>query len=426
MTIAKSLLSPRLVILQHALEDGNIAALEAFWREVRQQGTPLIEPIQDDTGHALVTFLWRAEEIVENVVVIGDLTGWDFDEGRMTNLPGTDLWYKTCRMGNDARTTYWLAPNDSLISMEKSIGFIEWAERSATWGTDPLNPRAYLIPKHAEDPNEIDIKKSILEMPGARPQPWIVSRPEVPKGQVECHRFHSALLDNERRIWVYTPPVYTAEGATYNLLVLFDGQTYTSLVPAPTILDNLLSEQLIPPTVTILVDSPDQQARDRELTCYPPFADFLVQELMPWARHSYHICADPARTLVGGLSNGGLAPAYVGLKYPEVFGNVLSQSGSFWWKPQQEKEYEWLARQFVTRDRLPLRFYLEMGSLENIRYKDRPTPLVASRHFRDVLQAKGYDVNYVEFSGGHDYLCWRGTLADGLLALTSKFNGDCR
>ena len=41
-------------------------------------------------------------------------------------------------------------------------------------------------------------------------------------------------------------------------------------------------------------------------------------------------------------------------------------------------------------------------------------------HMRDVLQAKGYFVHYVEFNGGHEYLSWRGTLSDALLVLVGK------
>jgi enterochelin esterase family protein len=39
---------------------------------------------------------------------------------------------------------------------------------------------------------------------------------------------------------------------------------------------------------------------------------------------------------------------------------------------------------------------------------------------RDVLLAKGYEVHYQQFVGGHDYLSWRGTFADGLLALIGR------
>jgi enterochelin esterase family protein len=36
---------------------------------------------------------------------------------------------------------------------------------------------------------------------------------------------------------------------------------------------------------------------------------------------------------------------------------------------------------------------------------------------RDALRAKGYWVDYQEFNGGHECLNWRGTLAEGLIAL---------
>ncbi len=64
---------------------------------------------------------------------------------------------------------------------------------------------------------------------------------------------------------------------------------------------------------------------------------------------------------------------------------------------------------------MPLRFYLDVGLFEN-GFQD-PSMLVANRHMRDVLRAKGYPVRYAEYVGGHDYPCWEVTLADGLLAL---------
>jgi len=86
--------------------------------------------------------------------------------------------------------------------------------------------------------------------------------------------------------------------------------------------------------------------------------------VLPWVRQNYNITFEPSRTIVGGASFGGLAAAFVAMKHPEIFGNVLAQSGSFWWKPETDDEYEWLTRQFVASPKLPIRFYLQIGLLE--------------------------------------------------------------
>jgi enterochelin esterase-like enzyme len=103
------------------------------------------------------------------------------------------------------------------------------------------------------------------------------------------------------------------------------------------------------------------------------------------------------------------------LRAPERFGKVLAQSGSFWWKRGSEFdiEAEWLTRQFAIAPRLPLRFYLDAGLHEWI-------ILPAVRHLRNVLEARGYEVCYSEYNGGHDLACWRGSLADGLIALAGE------
>src|SRR5579859_6111348 len=410
--------SPRIAALRQELEAGNSPALDAFWREVAEKGAPLFEPVEGDEQQMLVTFLWRGDEETHNVVILGGLAGWDdFKNQQMTRLLKSDLWYRTYRGDRTLRTTYRLSVNDSFEPLTEE----NWLEREAGWRHDPLNPRTFLFPKDEEDPNDRAFLVSVLELPGAPPQPYTTPRDGVPAGTLEMHRLHSKLLENERRVWIYTPPGYSSEGEPYGLFVVFDGWAYIKLVPTPVILDNLFAEKKIPPLVTVLIDSMAHEVRNRELPCHQPFVDFLTTELLPWVRERYHVTTDPARTIVGGSSYGGLAAAFAALRAPEVFGNVLSQSGSFWWKPEEASEHEWLARQYVLTPRLSLRFYLDVGLRENGPTPDNgPTQVVVNRHMRDVLQAKGYSVHYAEFMGGHDYICWRGTLVDGLLALLAK------
>ena len=51
------------------------------------------------------------------------------------------------------------------------------------------------------------------------------------------------------------------------------------------------------------------------------------------------------------------------------------------------------------------------------RFEPAAVMLEPNRHLRDVLRLKGYSVTYSEYNGGHDYACWRGSLAGGLVAL---------
>jgi len=259
-----------------------------------------------------------------------------------------------------------------------------------------------------------------LELPEAPDQPWITPRPNVARGNIEAVRFASTVLENERTVWIYTPAGYRSESPMPAVL-LFDGREYQQQVPTPTILDNLIAAGRLPALMAILIESPDPRTRMRELTCRPPIATFLAEELLPWLRQRYPMSRDPARTVLGGSSLGGLAAAYVALRRPDLFGAVLAQSGSFWWKPSDDGEYEWLARQVAAMPRQPVRFYLEVGTLESAAGtpagSHSPAQILSNRHLRTVLQARGYTVHYQEFSGGHEWICWRGSLADGLLAL---------
>ena len=80
----------------------------------------------------------------------------------------------------------------------------------------------------------------------------------------------------------------------------------------------------------------------------------------------------------------------------------------------------WLAREVIDRPKLPLRFYLDACLFEIDLTGASIGILESTRHMRDVLLAKGYEVRYQMFVGGHDYVNWRGTLADGLVTLIGK------
>jgi enterochelin esterase family protein len=203
-------------------------------------------------------------------------------------------------------------------------------------------------------------------------------------------------------------------------LVLFDGLAYVNHVPTPTILDNLVDAGLIQPVVAVFPDSISSSIRLQELVLHPPFNEFLAKELIPWIQSNFHVTDDPQKTVVGGSSAGGVAATYAAMELPDIFGNVLSQSGAFRFGLPGEEGHEWLTRQFAAREKLPLKFYLDAGSLETKSLRqigDAPTLLESNHNFRKVLEEMGYDVLYHEFSGGHDYISWRGTLSDGLLYL---------
>jgi len=390
-------------------------------------------------AHSLVTFLWRAgEETTHVVVAAGALFArYENRDRTMRRLEGTDLFYFTHRFRNDLRTWYNFVPNLPFhlvrwwdLSDEARRQFLAFVDDLEHWKADPFNSHQLLTPMNYLHLTGPTVVRSLLELPGAPLQPWVARREGVARGEVHKHTFRSAILGNERQVRVYTPPRYAESGAPYGLLLVFDGAFYlpraTSAggIPTDRILDNLLAEGRIPPTVAVFIGNVDWDARMLELPCYEPFADFLATELVPWVRRNYQVSRDPAQTVVAGSSVGGLAASFAAFRHPELFGNVLSQSAFYGWGPgldfrkdprHQDIEREWLTKQYAASPKLPLRFYLEAGLHEVLVWP--PGTLQANRCLRDALLSKGYRVHYAEFNGGHDALCWRGTFADGLIAL---------
>ncbi len=389
------ILCQRLIDLQTAIENGIPNALANFWVEVGQQGTPIIE--QASVEGYFVTFVWRDDGSTRSVAVIQDWGADGIHEHFMTRIDGTDIWHLTWFMESDTRTTYQLSPDPMPASLADGIRVMP----------DPFNPRQCLM--YADD-SGFKIWFSLLELPDAPKEHWINS--EVPMGTVSLH----TPFEDGRRIWVYLPQ--TNLPPPYSLLVTFDGQMAVSTLELPQMLDYQLAKGEIQPTIALFIDNPER----RELMCKPAFGEYVAEKIIPWARENFPVTSDAAHTVINGSSFGGLCAAYLGLHYPAIFGNVLSQTGWFRWYPDgDDLEHEWLARQFIHNPKQPVRFYLDVGLLEKAQMSDRgPSQLVVNRHMRDVLRAKGYEIIYREYSGGHDYSSTQSPLFEALPLMLGK------
>ena len=407
---------------------------ENFWKQIAAEGTPLVEPFDSDGKYKLVTFLWRSVHDTRNVLVTGSfLPVGPASDFALHQIPGTDVWYLTFKLPSRARFSYQLSPNDPLTFDGPTAG-----QRSATRQADPFNPRRWDCP-----PNASKFRcESLAELPDAPPQPWLIAKPGAPEGRVERQTIKSAIQKIDRRFSVYTPANYKADGPPNALLIAFDGEDLAGNHDQLTTLNNLIAASRIPPTVAVFIENVGRR-RLVDLVANPEFADFMARELLPWVQSHYNVTKDPKQTVITGYSAGGLAATYVALRHSEAFGNVISRSGAFWWSFEHNggvcgprcpesggtggdnnrdatTEGNFLVKDFLASPKLPLRFYFAAGTFEFDHRGGGGDILEGTRHLRDVLLAKGYEVRYEQFDGGHDGLSWAGALANGLIALLGQ------
>jgi enterochelin esterase family protein len=104
---------------------------------------------------------------------------------------------------------------------------------------------------------------------------------------------------------------------------------------------------------------------------------------------------------------GGLMALYTGLRAPDIFGQVVCQSGAFFFG---EPRVDTLLVDFVkTVPVQTLKIWQDVGALEGL--------LDGNRQMNAVLKAVGYDVTYREFSGGHNQTMWSDNTWRGLEAV---------
>lgn len=401
---------------------------ERWWHDVAMQGTPL-QHYSPDGQQVLLSFLWRTQpgQPACAAVYIDMYSHTPHPTDRLTSLQqieNTGVWVWQTTVPADWRGSYFLMPvtladlppqPDAAVNHRMQIRrwWINCMQRCAQ--ADPLNR----IASHA---GAWGTALSQIQLAAATPYvEWLLvdhQKKSELQGQLQVLRWRSQLLQNQRDVWCYATASNADSHEACNdlpLVILLDGQYWASNMPIFAPLDALTNKGQLPPAVYVLIDSVSPEQRGQELPCNALFWQAVQQELLPMVQALHPVTDNPEKTIVAGQSFGGLAAMYAGLHRPQRFGAVISQSGSFWWQDDHSYNHEqhetgWLTQQ-VQQGVVcgqPLNIFQEIGCYED-------SMLQGNRILRDALMNAGHQVFYQEFRGGHDWICWRDGLLQGLI-----------
>lgn len=362
-----------------------------FAQVLKAVGTPMID------GSAVHFVYYDAD--ARQVAATGEFNQWDRRGTPLLPLGNTGIFYRTMDFQGPVRVEYKL-----IVDGE--------------WVTDPFCPNNI--------DNGIGEKNSYFVVGDLRDPPELEVSASVPRGRVQEFEFESEVLHNRRRVYVYMPANYQEQvNDGFPVLYVHDGGEYLTRARLPTILDNLIHNQEIPPLMAVMVDPID---RLREYLANEEYARFTETELIPHIDKTYRTLARREGRGVIGASLGGLISTYLGLSRPHLFSKVGGQSSALFLLDGERGSSlvnDLLKRFGVSRNswgnakglaalvaelRTPIAFYFDVGKYE-------PQFIPAHQRLVPLLEAQGCPCLYQELIGGHNWTSWRAHLKDLLTFL---------
>ena len=225
-----------------------------------------------------------------------------------------------------------------------------------------------------------------------------------------------ATLLNERQYYVYLPKDYDPHRQPpYPLILQLDGGQYVDLA-MPAILDKLMEAGTIPPAVVVFC--PAAGHRTVEYNCNDTFTELLADEFISHLRSQFNVASDAGHTVITGASCSGEAAVYAALRHPEVFGNVVSQSGALQFSREKIAE----AFTHFAQQHHDTHFVMDAGSYETGLFDESVSLVAANLGMQAKMREYGHAVNYhySEFTGGHSYLCWQASWPHSLAEVFSN------
>ena len=254
---------------------------------------------------------------------------------------------------------------------------------------------------------------------------------QLPSIRVEAiDDFYSFELCNTRRIEIYLPPEYNpAADLHYPVLYLNDGQDAPVLHLVET-LARLINAHKIEPIIAVAIHATVDRMNEYGVSNIPnaagrgaraaAYAQFVIDELMPFIDRTYRTQPDAPHTALLGSSLGGLSAFDIAWYHSARVGGVGACSASFWWRTdnstRQAQQATRIAHQIVRAGpkRSGLRFWFQAGTADESADRDRNGVIDAIQdtlEVMDALHSIGYqrdrDMKYHEIKGGqHHQATW--------------------
>jgi enterochelin esterase family protein len=304
-------------------------------------------------------------------------------------IPHTDAFYLPLPLPKNARVEY------KFEVVRGGRGF---------WTRDPRNPRQAFDPFGSN---------SVCPASGYEEPEWTREDTQSRKGELRDYQIQSRVFRDTRKIQVYVP-AEARPGKRYPLLMVHDGHDFLHFGGMTRILDNLIHRHEVEP---LLVCFTNGHARNREYAANPIQAEFLAKELLPFLTHTLPVREGTQNWGLMGASFGAVSSLFAAMQYPDTWGRLLLQSGSFAFTDIGEHERGPLWDPIVAfvnslrenPPRIHARIYQSCGTFESLIYYNRS--------LYPIFQKVSDGVHFTEAPDGHNWINWRDRLREGLTFL---------
>lgn len=236
--------------------------------------------------------------------------------------------------------------------------------------------------------------------------------------------FHSAILNNNRELFVYLPPSYDSRTDTrYPVLYMHDGQHVFhkdrkgESWDVHRTVDRLVAKGRMREIIVVAIahvedariaeymhENPDGHDVFGMMNQGELYELFLLREVKPFIDREYRTLPDKEHTALMGSSAGGLVSYNIGFRHPDTFGMIGALCPFFVSVDPATMEERWLSRVYTEKQNLKI--WMDVGDSEGYTVMEKHV-----RHVADTLIRAGYKPGvdlmfHVAIGSGHSQTDW--------------------